>query len=267
MKKIQDINSNTAKKIRFVLTDIDDTLTKDGKLIPEAYSALWQLKEAGLPVIAVTGRAAAWGNLLVQEWPVAAVITENGAVSYFILQEHSIESFVFPGTSKNTEPSLRVALEKALIEVPRAKAAQDNHLRQYDLAVDYAETVNPPLSSEEVAKIIAIFEKEGCKAVPSSIHINTWKGSFNKKEASILLLQKLFGYNDEKESHSVLYVGDARNDEPMFAHFPNACAVANISRWTNLMTHLPSWISKESFGWGFAEIVQTLILKRNQQDS
>lgn len=77
------METSTAKKIKFLLTDIDDTLTKDGKLIPEAYSALWDLKKEGIPVIAVTGRASAWGNLLVQEWPVDAVITENGALSYY----------------------------------------------------------------------------------------------------------------------------------------------------------------------------------------
>lgn len=267
MKPISTMSSSTAKRISFLLTDIDDTLTKDGKLIPEAYSALWDLKKEGIPVIAVTGRASAWGNLLVQEWPVAAVITENGAVSYFIKDGHTIETLVFPGTSKNTDISLRKAFEKSLMEIPGAKPAQDNHLRQYDLAIDYAETVSPPLKPEEVAHIISIFNKKGCHAVPSSIHINTWKGNFNKKEAAIMILKKLFFYDDDRDADKVMYVGDARNDEPMFAHFPNACAVANISKWIDCMTHHPSWISSEEYGWGFANIVNTLILKRNQRDS
>ncbi len=267
MNLISTIDTILCKNIGCILTDIDDTLTKDGKLIPEAYHALWDLKNEGIPVIAVTGRASAWGNLLVQEWPVNAVITENGAVSYYIQEGHTIETFVFPGTSKNTDPSLQGALKQALIEVPRAKPAQDNHLRQYDLAVDYAETVYPPLNSDEVARIISIFEKEGCSAVPSSIHINTWKGSFNKKEASILILEKLFSYDDAHDVDKIIYIGDARNDEPMFEHFPNACAVANISKSLEFMTHHPSWVSSKDYGWGFADIVQTLISKRNQQDS
>lgn len=257
---------STAKNIRFLLTDIDDTLTKDGKLLPEAYSALWDLKKEGIRVIAVTGRASAWGNLLVQEWPVSAVITENGAISYYMTTNNKIENLIFPGTSNNTDEALIRAFEKSLHEVSRARPAQDNHLRQFDLAIDYAETVQPPLKDEEVQKIIHNFEKEGCKAVPSSIHINTWKGNFNKKEAALLLLKKLFSF-DEKQVDSVMYVGDARNDEPMFEYFPNACAVANISKWLNLMTHHPAWISTKEYGWGFADIVQTLISKRNQQDS
>lgn len=266
MNLLSAMETSTAKKIKFLLTDIDDTLTKDGKLIPEAYSALWDLKKEGIPVIAVTGRASAWGNLLVQEWPVDAVITENGALSYYITENHTIETFVFPGTSENTDPSLRRAFEQSLQEIKRAKAAQDNHLRQYDLAIDYAETVSPPLKSEEVAHIISIFEKEGCRAVPSSIHINTWKGNFNKKETAVIMLKKLFSY-DEKDADTVIYAGDARNDEPMFEYFPNACAVANISKWINVMTHHPRWVSSKEYGWGFADIVQTLISKRNQQDS
>lgn len=41
-----------------VLTDIDDTLTTEGAITPDALAALAALKAAGLVVIPVTGRPA-----------------------------------------------------------------------------------------------------------------------------------------------------------------------------------------------------------------
>src|SRR5258707_2690711 len=65
--------------IRFVLLDIDDTLTTDGRLTAAAYAALESLSGRGLRVIPVTGRPAGWCDLIARFWPVDAVIGENGA--------------------------------------------------------------------------------------------------------------------------------------------------------------------------------------------
>ena len=45
-----------------VLTDIDDTLTHEGGIEPEALEALARLRKAGLPVIAITGRPMGWSE-------------------------------------------------------------------------------------------------------------------------------------------------------------------------------------------------------------
>jgi ribonucleotide monophosphatase NagD (HAD superfamily) len=54
MKPIDELTSAEARRIRFVLMDIDDTLTREGKLLAASFSALWDLKRAGLAVIPVT---------------------------------------------------------------------------------------------------------------------------------------------------------------------------------------------------------------------
>src|SRR3982751_672129 len=74
MKNLSDFHS----KIEFVLTDIDDTLTTDGQLESQAYSALWKLHDAGLKVIPITGRPAGWCEMIARFWPVAGVVGENG---------------------------------------------------------------------------------------------------------------------------------------------------------------------------------------------
>ncbi|MDR1748567.1 MAG: HAD hydrolase family protein [Spirochaetaceae bacterium] len=176
-----------------------------------------------------------------------------------------IESCIFPGAQPNTSPPLRRAAERILAEIPRAQEAQDNYLRLYDFAIDYGENVSPPLSMDDISRIIEIFRDEGCSAQPSSIHVNAWIGQFNKREASLLFLSKFLGYDDARDREQVLYVGDALNDEPMFSWFPNSCAVANIHRWLPDIKRLPSWISAESYGTGFAEIIDTVLSKRNRQ--
>jgi len=67
------------RDVRVVMTDIDDTLTDEGKLTAAAYDALERLKSAGLVVIPVTGRPAGWCDMIARFWPVDAVVGENGA--------------------------------------------------------------------------------------------------------------------------------------------------------------------------------------------
>ena len=69
------------RHVRGVLTDIDDTLTTDGAITPDALAALEALRAAGLPVIAITGRPAGWSEPFARTWPLSAIVAENGAVA------------------------------------------------------------------------------------------------------------------------------------------------------------------------------------------
>ena len=77
MKPFSTIELSRAQKLRYILCDIDDTITTDGKLPPESYTALWRLHDAGYRVSPVTGRPAGWCDLIVRQWPVTAVVGEN----------------------------------------------------------------------------------------------------------------------------------------------------------------------------------------------
>lgn len=41
-------------KLKYILFDVDDTVTNGGKLTGEAYAAMWKLKEHGFKLIPVT---------------------------------------------------------------------------------------------------------------------------------------------------------------------------------------------------------------------
>ena len=60
MKNLSIMSSSQLQDIKFVLTDIDDTLTSDGKLKSNAYEAMERLSNYGYKVIPVTGRCAGW---------------------------------------------------------------------------------------------------------------------------------------------------------------------------------------------------------------
>ena len=67
--------------LRGIFTDIDDTLTTDGAITPDALQALAALKASGLQVIPVTGRPVGWSEPFAASWPVDAIVAENGAVA------------------------------------------------------------------------------------------------------------------------------------------------------------------------------------------
>ena len=48
--------------IEYIISDVDDTITRKGKLYPEALRALWKLKTDGKMVILLTGGSAGWGH-------------------------------------------------------------------------------------------------------------------------------------------------------------------------------------------------------------
>jgi HAD superfamily hydrolase (TIGR01484 family) len=67
------------RNVRYLFTDIDDTLTTEGRLLPQTYQSLWDLSAAGIAIVPVTGGSAGWCEHIVRAWPVAAVIGESGA--------------------------------------------------------------------------------------------------------------------------------------------------------------------------------------------
>ena len=79
MRALAEFPREARRAIRFVLLDIDDTLTTEGRLSADAYAALERLTQHGLHIMPVTGRPAGWCDMIARFWPVDAVIGENGA--------------------------------------------------------------------------------------------------------------------------------------------------------------------------------------------
>src|SRR5208283_5892932 len=70
MRPLAEMPERDAARVRLVLTDIDDTLTCDGRLPADAYRALEDLSVAGFMVAPITGRPAGWCDMIARFWPV-----------------------------------------------------------------------------------------------------------------------------------------------------------------------------------------------------
>ena len=79
MEPLSAFPRERAAAVSVVFSDIDDTLTTEGLVEPEAFLALWALFRAGIAVVPVTGRPAGWCDHIARMWPVRAVVGENGA--------------------------------------------------------------------------------------------------------------------------------------------------------------------------------------------
>ena len=101
MKNINEITKAEAAEVKYILTDIDGTLTgSDGRISPKVYEMLWKLHEAGFILIPVTGRTAGWAAVAITDWPVDAIIVESGSVVYY-LENGSRKEFVHPSVPKD----------------------------------------------------------------------------------------------------------------------------------------------------------------------
>lgn len=254
MRPIQTLTAEEISGVKYILHDIDDTITNGCKLLPESYAALWELSRAGYRVIPVTGRPAGWCDLILRQWPAAAVVGENGAfVDYFDGPEK--KRFFHPAVpQERLSEKLAEIRDACLRDVPGCRVSKDQHYRICDLAIDFNEDVHLGLSAAE--KIKAICEQHGAIAKISSIHVNTWFGDYSKVEMACLFLHEVWG-EDELEK-KVIFFGDSPNDEPMFAHFPLSIGVANVKPFADTIHHLPAFVTEGEGGIGFAEAAQLL---------
>ena len=80
------------RQIVGICTDIDDTLTTDGAITPDALAALGALNAAGHHVIPITGRPVGWSTPFARTWPVAAILAENATTALILNKNSTITS-------------------------------------------------------------------------------------------------------------------------------------------------------------------------------
>ena len=245
-----------ARAVRFVLLDIDETLTTRGKLGAQAYGALEALQRAGKKVIPVTGRPAGWCDHIARMWPVDAVVGENGAFYFWFAEGRLGKRFVDDEPTRTRQRRELQKLSKSILrQVPGAALASDQPYRETDLAIDYCEDV-PPLPPEAVDRIVTLMRGAGLNAKVSSIHVNGWFGRYDKLATARRLFSERFGVDLGAENRHAVYAGDSPNDAPMFAFFDHSVGVANVRRFRDLQ---PKYVTEAEAGAGFAELAAHLL--------
>ena len=254
-----ELPDSAARGVIGVLTDIDDTLTTAGAITADALEALAQLRSAGLPVIAVTGRPMGWSEPFARQWPIDAIVAENGAVALFRERDGTlaIEYAQDEPTRTHNARRLREVAQQVLRSVPGSTLAQDSAGRATDIAIDHAEFAH--LAPPQIAAVLAVMRAAGMNATVSSIHINGWFGAHTKLSGAQWIVRRLLGRELDAERERWVYVGDSTNDELMFGHFALSVGVANLLEFTDALTVWPAYVTAGARGAGFAEVAQRLL--------
>jgi HAD superfamily hydrolase (TIGR01484 family) len=261
-----DVPLDELSQVVGVLTDIDDTLTADGRIEDAALEALGQLNRAGVPVIAITGRPQGWSEPFAREWPLAAIVAENGAVSLRKRAKPNdglqIDYVQDAFTRENNARRLREVAQRILQEVPGATLAQDSAGRVTDIAVDHSEFAH--LGQAAIEQVVSIMRAQGMNATVSSIHINGWFGDHTKLSGARWIVQSVLGRALDPECDRWIYVGDSTNDQLMFGHFSLSVGVANLMDFAQRLHTWPRFITRSARGRGFAEVSERLLLARQR---
>ena len=281
MRALSEWPAQARDRIIGVFTDIDDTLTTDGAITPDALQALMALKDAGLQVIAITGRPVGWSIPFARSWPVDAIVAENGAVALtrdgpVYARDGSVDirdgsADGFGGVRKSYQQGaatravnharMQQVAQRVLRDVPGTMLSQDSPGRETDIAIDHSEFTQ--LAPDAIAQVVRIMQAEGMSATVSSIHINGWFGDHNKLAGARWIVRELVGRDLAAEMDRWVYVGDSTNDQLMFEAFAHSVGVANIRRFAAELKHWPRYVTAGERGAGFAEVARSLLSARS----
>jgi HAD superfamily hydrolase (TIGR01484 family) len=262
LRPLADLGAARLAALHGVLTDIDDTLTRDGAIEAAALHALQRLAEAGVPVVAITGRPAGWSEPFALAWPVAAIVAENGAVMLRRAGAGLQIDFVATAAERAANQRRLQACARALLaQVPGATPARDSAGRLTDIAIDHSEFSH--LDAAQIGQVVALMQAHGLTATVSSIHINGWIGAHDKPSGARWAVQQALGRR--WDAAEWVYLGDSSNDQAMFQALPLTVGVANIARFLPQLQAFPAFVTRAERGAGFAELADALLAARGQR--
>ena len=267
MRDIDELDAETLGRIDVVLSDIDDTITSEGRLTAAAYLALERLHDAGIKVVPITGRPAGWCDHIARMWPVNGVVGENGAFTFFYDRARRTMRQRFwadADTMARNRGALDDLAKVILAEVPGCALASDQPYRVADLAIDFCEDV-PALPENQVDRIVSLFRAHGAQAKVSSIHVNGWFGAYDKLSMARVMLHDELGLTLEGAGERMIFVGDSPNDEPMFGAFPLSVGVANVRAFAHRLSAKPRYVTRGRSGEGFAELADRILAARGSR--
>jgi HAD superfamily hydrolase (TIGR01484 family) len=260
MRPFAEIPAAALAAIGYVLTDIDDTLTYEGRLPGQTYLAMERLQQAGYRIIPVTAGSSGWCDLIARMWPVDAVVGENGGL--YFRRDNDRRTMIRRYWSRETEReeqvrSLMTLAEQVMVAIPATKLSADQRYRETTLALT---SLSDALPDQTDAKRIAqLLRAAGSRTTANSMWVLGWTGGFDKLAMTRRLIAELFSLDIEAERQRFIYVGDSLNDESMFQFFPNSVGVSTVSRFLDRMSAPPQWVTRGPGGAGFNEVAAALL--------
>lgn len=247
----QAITNASFKNIRLIATDMDGTLTQQGKFTANLLHAFEDLIAADISVLIVTGRSAGWVSGLVTYLPVAGAIAENGGLFYLADSAEPISLTSIPNLVEHRQ-SLSNAYQRLKSEFPHIQESIDNRFRLTDWTFD-----NRDLTLSQLKRLDALCSSMGWSFTYSSVQCHI-KPAFQDK--AVGLMQVLDNYFPQYKAEQVVTVGDSPNDASLFNPelFPLSVGVANVLDYASELIYQPAYVTQTPEGEGFCELVRFL---------
>ncbi|TAE59965.1 MAG: HAD family phosphatase [Nostocales cyanobacterium] len=246
------INARDLYSIRLIATDMDGTLTQDGKFTSALLQAMEKLATAGIKVLIVTGRSAGWVSGINSLMPIAGAIAENGGLFYSSHNSESITLTEIPDLA-NHRQQLEAIFAQLQHHFPHLKESSDNLFRLTDWTFDVSS-----LTLSQIQYMSNICQQQGWGFTYSNVqcHIKP-----QKQDKSVGLLKVLQKYYPDYSLDQIATVGDSPNDETLFdsRYFPISIGVANVNHYLNQLKYQPKYITTASEGQGFIELSQYIL--------
>lgn len=245
------VNSDFFKNIRLIATDMDGTLTQNGKFTPELLQAFEDLNEANIKVIIVTGRSAGWVSGLANYLPIVGAIAENGGLFYLSATQAPIELTSIPNYKAHRQ-QLAEIFQKLQLEFSHICESGDNIFRLTDWTFDVQ-----GLSLNQIQKMSQICYNLGWGFTYSNVQCHIKPLNQDKANGLMQVLQLYF---PKYTLEQVACVGDSPNDEALFnPSYPISVGVANVLEYANQLKYHPAYITKAKEGEGFCELVREIL--------
>lgn len=255
MEPLAHASADRLAQIRFVLTDMDETLTFKGRLAAATYTALERLQAAGIVVIPVTAAPAGWCDQMARMWPVDAVIAENGGL---LLRRngHGVERIFWSEEPEAERQRLASLAARILRDIPGSALADDQPFRLTTQA--FQAGADPALRE----RVVSALRAAGARATENNLWLLGWLGDFDKLAMARRVLAQLHGINIDTAGDDVLYVGDSVNDAPMFGFFRNTVGVSTVRNYLDQIAVAPAWVTRGPGGAGFVEAADAVLAAR-----
>ncbi|UKO99512.1 HAD family hydrolase [Nostoc sp. UHCC 0870] len=252
LKPLSSDASADLSNIRLIATDMDGTLTNQGKFSTALLQALEDLQTAGIKVIIVTGRSAGWVNGLNSLMPIAGAIAENGGLFYLSGSEETVALTPIADFTAHRQ-HLAVIFTQLKAKFPQIQESADNRFRITDWTFDVA-----GLSLDELQTLSNLCHDMDWGFTYSNVqcHIKP-----QGQEKAIGLLQVLREYFPDYAPEQIVTVGDSPNDESLFnqSYFPMSVGVANVLKYANQIQYQPVYMTTAAEGEGFCELASYIL--------
>ncbi len=223
-------------QVRVILTDIDGTMTRAGRIPPEVVAMAPKLLKLGVEVLPVTGRSAGEALGLARYLPgVRRAIAENGGA--LVVPDQPIEAL---------RPMVeRDSAHKAAHELGHADPwtlAPCSFARLTDQAWERGHR-----SDEQLAQLRERATEMGWSLTWSSVHIHLTVAPPDKGAAELTLLER-----EGIDPQHAAAIGDSTNDEGLWVkdRFGLAVGTADVQRVWPLLRHHPEFmVAPAADGW------------------